>query len=176
MRERLEVNALTDVADFALKAIEQYTPNIEVPPPAVMDQVRRNIEAQVALLTEFGAVTVEELAKLAGSKAKRPGVTVDNWRRAHRIMTVRFRDQTLVPGFLLLETGQPDHTAQPAITQLAEYGGSDWQTALWWTAPAPALDDQRPVDMLLQARDGSVPAVEVKAKLTSAARRRRNWF
>jgi hypothetical protein len=167
---------VTDVADFALKAIERYTPDIEVPPPAVMDQVRRNIEAQVALLTEFGAVTVEELAGLAGSKAKRPNVTVDNWRRAHRIITVRFRDQTLVPGFLLLETGQPDPTAQPAIAQLADYGASDWQAALWWTAAAPTLDDRRPVDILLQARDGSVMAAEVKTKLAGAARRRRDWF
>jgi hypothetical protein len=170
------VSAVTDVADFAMNAIERYAPDIEVPPPAVMDQVRRNIEAQVALLTEFGAVTVEELAKLAGSKAKRPNVTVDNWRRAHRIITVRFRDQTMVPGFLLLETGQPDPTAQPAISQLAEYGASDWQAALWWTAAAPALDDQRPVDVLMQARDGSDVATDAKTKLVGAARRPRDWF
>jgi hypothetical protein len=166
---------VTDTADFALQAIERYAPDIDVPPPAVLDQTRRNIEAQVALLTEFGAVRASGLAEFAGSRAKRPGVTVDNWRRAHRIVTVRYRDETYVPGFLLAEDGQPDPVAQPALAKLAAYGASDWQAALWWIIPASTLDRRRPVDVLLSARDHG-DREHVGKDLEAAATRRRDWF
>lgn len=166
---------MTDTADFTMQAIERYAPEIDVPPPAVLDQARRNIEAQVALLTEFGAVPGSGLAELAGSRAKRPGVTVDNWRRAHRIVTVRYRDEIYVPGFLLGENGQPDPVAQPALAQLAGYGASDWEAALWWTIPAPALDGRRPVDVLLAARDHG-DREHARKELQAAATRRRDWF
>lgn len=40
--------------------IDRYAPQIPVPPPYVLDQVRRNLERRVALLEEFGALTPEE--------------------------------------------------------------------------------------------------------------------
>lgn len=175
MRPSEGKEAISDIADFAQGAIERFAPDFEVPPPAVLDQVRRNIAAQVALLREFGALTAAELAELAGSRAKRPGVTVDNWRRAHRIVTVRYRDRSLVPGFLLGPGGQPDPTAQPALARLAEYGATDWQTALWWTMPASALGGRRPVDVLLESRQRG-DSEHARGQLAEAADRRRDWF
>lgn len=168
---------MADVAAATLEAIARYAPDIDVPPPAVLDQARRNIALQVALLQEFGAVSAAELAKLAGSRARRPGTTVDNWRRAHKIVAVHWHGDTLVPGFLLVDGGLPDPAAQPALRTLAAQGFSNWQAALWWTVPAAALDGARPVDVLLAARhagpDERSAAVE---RLAAGAQRRRDWF
>ncbi len=172
---------MADAAASTLEAIERYAPDIDVPPPAVLDQARRNLELRVAMLREFGAIGAAELAELVGSQARRPGTTVDNWRRAHRIVAVRWHDKTVVPGFVLLEGGQPDPAARAALAVLDEQGFGDWQQALWWTAPAPALDGVRPVDVLLAARrrgHAGAPAAggDVSEQLAAAASRRRDWF
>lgn len=168
---------MADVATFTQDAIAHYAPDIDIPQPAVLDQVRRNIELQVDMLREFGAVTAGELADLTGSRAKRARTTVDNWRRAHKIVTIRWRDQTLVPGFLLFPDAHPDPVAQPVLARLADQGFSDWQAALWWTVPAPALDGARPVDLLLKAREASADeASRLAGRLVGAATRRRDWF
>lgn len=171
---------MVDVAGFTQEMIARYAPDIDVPAPAALDQARRNIALQADLLREFGAISVADVAELAGSRAKRPTTTVDNWRRAHKIVTVRWRDRTLVPGFLLGGDGQPDPVAQPALACLAEQGFTDWQAALWWTVPAPALDGQRPVDVLVAAHkemDGAENGEpSVAEQLAGAAVRRRDWF
>jgi hypothetical protein len=109
------VGATADTATTTLEAIERYAPDIDVPPPAVLDQARRNLQLRVAMLREFGAVSAAELADLVGSTARRPATLVDNWRRAHRVVAVRWRDKTLVPGFFLLEDGQPDPAARGVL-------------------------------------------------------------
>lgn len=168
---------MADVLSSMLEAIERYAPDIDVPPPAVLDQARRNLQLRVALLREFGAVSAGDLAELAGSRARRASTTVDNWRRAHRIVAVRWHDDTLVPGFLLTTAAVPDPVARPALTVLAEQGFSDWQAAVWWTVPAPDLDGRRPVDVLLEARDGDAETGRrAAADLKAVAHRRRDWF
>jgi hypothetical protein len=176
----MEVVLVADVAGFTQDAIARYAPDIDIPPPAVLDQARRNIALQVDLLREFGAISAADLAELAGSRAKRPTTTVDNWRRAHKVVTVRWREQTLVPGFLLGADGQPNLVAQPALTCLADQGFTDWQATLWWTVPAPALDGERPVDLLVAAPKNIVGSENgepsVAERLAAAAVRRRDWF
>jgi hypothetical protein len=172
---------MADAAASTLEAIERYAPDIDVPPPAVLDQARRNLELRVAMLREFGAIGSAELAELVGSQARRPGTTVDNWRRAHRVVAVRYRDKTVVPGFLLLEGGQPDPAARAALAILDEQGFGEWQQALWWTVPSPALDGARPVDVLLAARRREHVGArgeggDASEQLAGAARRRRDWF
>ncbi|MHB1739762.1 MAG: hypothetical protein ACYCXA_09860 [Actinomycetes bacterium] len=78
------------MAASTLEAIARYAPQIDIPPPAVLDQARRNIQLRVAMLTEFGALSAGEVAELTGSRARRPGGTADNWRRAHKIVAVRW--------------------------------------------------------------------------------------
>jgi hypothetical protein len=167
---------MADVAGATLEAIARYAPVIDVPPPAVLDQARRNIEAQVALLQEFGGETAERLAARVGSKARRAGSMVENWRRAHRVVTVRWHDDQFVPGFLLRADFQPNPDARAALTVLHEQGFSDWQAALWWTLPAPALEGRRPVDVLLDESAGRANSAAVGERLAVAARRRRDWF
>jgi hypothetical protein len=153
---------------------ERYAPEIAVPTPAMIDQLRRNLALRVALLNEFGAVPAEEISELVGSSAQRRSSTIDNWRRSYRILAVRWRDQTLVPGFQLLRDGQPDPNLRRVLELLAKQGFGAWQAALWWVLPTPALDGARPVDLLLKirGREGSAGPEQ----LLRAANRPEDWF
>lgn len=155
---------------------DRYSPEIPIPSPATIEQVRRNLELRVSLLTEFGAVSADEVAELVGSEAKRPSATVENWRRSNRVVAVRWRNQTLVPGFQLLSDGQPDGNLRPVLKVLRDQGFSDWAAALWWVLPSPGLGGGRPVDLLLGIREDGERVSEGRERLVRAARRRRDWF
>jgi hypothetical protein len=165
---------LVSVAAATAEIIDRYAPDIDIPPPVVLEQARRNLALRVAMLEEFGAVDPKELATLVGSTARNPATTVDNWRRADRIVTVRWQGRTLVPGFQLLESGQPDPAVRPVLQALRSYGMSDWEQSLWFLVPSPVLGGARPVDRLLALRQQ--PGAEGTAELAAAAARRRDWF
>lgn len=164
-----------NLAAFAHDLVDRYAPDIDVPPPAVLDQVRRNAQLRVSLLQEFGAVTAEEVADLVGSRAARRRTVVDNWVRSDRVVAVGWRGETLVPGFQLLPDAQPDPLLQPVLASLRAYGAESWERALWWTLPAPRLSGRRPVDLLLESRTASDRG-EMSEVLLSAAQRTREWF
>jgi hypothetical protein len=120
------------------------------------------------------SIDPRELAVLVGSAARNPASTVDCWRRADRIVTVRWQGRTPVPGFQLLGSGQPDPDVRPILQVLRSYGMNDWEQALWFVVPNPALDGARPVDRLLALRTGLT--ADERAELVAAAERRRDWF
>lgn len=157
-------------SDATIEAIERYAPDIDIPPPAILDQARRNLQARVAMLREFGASEPSEIANLIGSEAKNPANVTDNWRRAHKVVAVKWRGRTLVPGFMLVADGTPNLLLRPVLTQFHEYGMTDWQAALWWMISNPKLEGMRPVDVLLRDQQGSGEA------LIEAAHRDREWF
>jgi hypothetical protein len=164
-------------AALASELVERYSPSIEVPPPAVLDQVRRNAQLRTAMLQEFGAVDARELADLVGSKARNRLSTVDNWRRAGRVIVVPWHGRALVPGFQLLADGSPDPGLRPVLRILDDQGFGPWEQALWWVVPAPRLEGARPVDLLLRAREMTPEGAEqVEARLVHAAVRPRDWF
>jgi hypothetical protein len=70
------------VAAATAELIDRYAPDIEIPPPVVLEQARRNLALRVRMLEEFGAVDPGELAALVGSAARNSASTVDNWRLA----------------------------------------------------------------------------------------------
>lgn len=166
---------MADVAQATTELIDRYAPDIDVPPPVVLEQARRNLALRVRMLEEFGALEPRELAELVGSTARNPSSTVDNWRRADRITTVRWKGRTLVPGFQLLPSAQPDPAVQLVLRVLRAYGMSDWEQALWFVVPCPALGGSRPVDRLLALRR-SADTGDGAARLAAAAQRRRDWF
>jgi hypothetical protein len=172
--DRSEVDIMNDVAQATVELIDRYSPDIDVPPPVVLEQARRNLALRVRMLEEFGAVEPAELARLVGSAARNPASTADNWRRADRIVTVRWKGRTLVPGFQLLQSGKPDPTVARLLRVLRAYGMDDWEQALWFVVPCPVLDGRRPVDQLLALRQQ--PSTNSADELVAAAERRRDWF
>lgn len=164
-------------ASLTAALVDRYSPSIDVPPPAVLDQVRRNAQLRTSMLTEFGALDAHELSDLAGSRARNRLSMADNWRRAGRIIVVPWHGQTLVPGFQLLPDGSPDPRLRPVLAVLREQGFGPWEQALWWVLPAPRLGGARPVDHLLGARALQAQQAEtVRDRLIEAARRQRDWF
>lgn len=165
---------MVEVGQATVEMIDRYSPDIDVPPPVVLEQARRNLALRVAMLEEFGAVEPAELARLVGSAARNPASTVDNWRRADRIVTVRWKGRTLVPGFQLLESGKPEPAMQEALRVLRGYGMGEWERALWFVLPNPALGGRRPVDRMVELRKSR--SADGGPELAEAARRRRDWF
>lgn len=165
---------MADVVRATSELIDRYSPDIDVPPPVVLEQARRNLALRVRMLEEFGAVEPRELAELVGSTARNPSSTVDNWRRADRIVTVRWKGRTMVPGFQLLASAQPDPNLHNVLRALRAQRMSEWEQALWFVVPAPALGGSRPVDRLLELRDRPDP--RGTAEVAAAAERRRDWF
>jgi hypothetical protein len=143
--------------DLQNELVERYTPDIDVPPPALLTQVRWNIEARVDLLMAYGALTAAELAELHGSKARNRNTLVDNWRRSKRVLTVSFRGRTLVPAFQITSDGSP-HPVLAAVLPLLLSGGSEWAAALWFTAPNGFFDWAKPADLLVGRADTPVTA------------------
>lgn len=164
------------LAELTHGLVDRYSPEVDVPPPAVLDQVRRNAQLRTSLLQEFGAISVDELADLVGSRATKRRTTIDNWVRADRVVAVVWHGRSLVPGFQLLPDGRPDRLLQPALRALHTHGAGAWERALWWTVPARLLDGARPVDVLLRARDAAAAErASVAERLERAASRRRDW-
>jgi hypothetical protein len=122
---------------------------VSVPTPAVVLQARRNAEARVALLAEFGALRSQEVADLAESRATNRAALANRWRAENRVVAVPVGDELLYPGFQFNAEGQPKPAIKPTIDLLrSDPHATDWQIALWFVAPTSWLGRRRPVDLL----------------------------
>jgi hypothetical protein len=130
--------------------IRRHADQVQVPPPAVLDQVRLGLQARAALLAEYGAHTLDTLADAqpTGSPHEH-AAQVRQWQNEGRLLTVPWRGQRLLPGFQFAD----GHTPHPVLADItaALAGRSDWGRALWWPWPHELLDDQRPIDLLTGA-------------------------
>lgn len=143
--------------DLRDELIERFTPEVEVPSPAMMSQVRRTIEARMRLLQTYGAYTPAELADLYGSAARNRGALMDNWRRAQKLLVVSFRGRLLVPAFQVTADGSPHPVLADLIRILRPASSSDWSVALWFISPNGAFPDwAKPADLLVARRDEPV--------------------
>lgn len=133
--------------------IRRHMPAVAIPPPAIVEQARRNVALRVAILEEFGAVTAEQIAELSASQAKNVSNTLNNWQRHNRVAAVEHGGRLYVPGFFLLGNGQPDPVAKEVLRRLDQRGFDGWSKTIWWMGPLASLDDRRPVDILLEFRD-----------------------
>lgn len=141
--------------------IEAMLPDLTLPSPAAVLQARRNGAARLALAKEHGFLTSGDIADLNQSAAKNRAALANRWKREGRVFAVEQRGADLFPAFQLDERGQPREVIARVLAAMG--GARGWETALWFTAANPYLDDQRPVDLLAGAPERVVGAAEQAA-------------
>ncbi len=99
------------------------------------------------LKDEFGLLTSEDIAQLAGGSLKNPSSLATGWARRGKIVAIKAGVGNLYPGFQFdLVTGSP----LPVMADLvAVWGTTDpVGLALWCVSPNEWLSGARPVDLL----------------------------
>lgn len=140
---------------------------LAVPPPLI-EQVRRNAEAQAELADEFGMLTAAQVHTISGSSAQNTSARASRLRKEGRIFCIDADGATLFPGFQFDDRGRP----REVIAQvLAAFGPKlrGWELALWFTSANVWLGDARPVDKLEDAPDEVVQAAARLAEEILAA-------
>lgn len=132
------------------RMIESMTPPMTVPLPVQVLQARRNAQARMAMLQEFGAVTSAELGELAGSRASNKAALAHRWKADGRIFAVTHQGTTYFPGFQFAPNGQPLDVIAEVLTILEPILGG-WELALWFGSANGWLGGKRPVDFLTDA-------------------------
>lgn len=130
---------------------ETWQSEPEIIPEEMTDVETRRFINESALrqrfINEQGAVSIAALTS--------PTATVRNWERAHKIVVLSHQDLKLIPAFMLTNEMAPEPMVGAALQKLYARGFSDWAQALWWIIPNEDLDDDRPVDVLSSARNGT---------------------
>jgi hypothetical protein len=119
----------------------------EIPSRAAVLQARRNAEARMELLREFGFLTAEEIAK-GRSRAANRSAMAGRWRSEGRIFSVEWKGRALYPGFQFDEQGAPLPIVARVLAALPRDRMSEWEVALWWTSANGWLSGARPVDRI----------------------------
>jgi hypothetical protein len=133
-----------------------------VPSQAAVLQARRNAEARIELLEEFGYFTAEQVAE-GRSRASNRSALAGRWRREGRIFAVDWKGSILYPGFQFDEQRAPRPPIRQVLAALPRDRMSDWEVALWWTAANGWLSGARPVDRLDDADPHAI--VDAAARL-----------
>ena len=120
----------------------------QVPPPSWFAQAQRNAQARQQFLEEFGALTSEEVASLAGSQATNRRAMAHRWQTDKRIFSVVHHGQVVYPGFQFdAVAGRPKPAVAEVLAALPR-AMNGWALALWWSTPSDLLDWARPVDLI----------------------------
>ncbi len=130
------------------RIIEAVVPSLmDRPPPAFIDQARRNAEARTAFLQKYEVLDADQVHELFGSRARNRSALAARWRSGKKIFAVQHRGRFLYPAFQFDAQGRPRQVISKVLAVLGtEVGG--WQTALWFATPNGWLDEEKPVDML----------------------------
>jgi hypothetical protein len=124
--------------------------------PLVAAVLRRDADARLALVREWGASSAAELADRAGANASDRAALAAAWTSRGRIIGVDWGGRTVYPAFQFASDGQPRPVIGRVLAHLRRAGLTDWQAMLWFASPNAWLDDRRPVDVL----DDAPAAVE----------------
>jgi hypothetical protein len=144
--------------------VDMLVPEAAVPQPAQLLQARRNAEARVELLHEFGAYTATQLAEVAGSSARNPSALAGRWRAEGKVLGLTHHGQTYYPAFQFDDDGRPLPVIRSVRRVLGERGFTEWQSALWLTSAHGRLAGGRPVDLLVKEPGRVVALAESEAQ------------
>lgn len=137
-----------------------------IPSPRWWAQLRRNAQARTEFLEEFGALTSEQVAELLGYRASNVRAAASRLASRGAVFAVDVGGKRLFPGFQFSPETQ---TVKPAVGEVLaalpeSLRETEWQLALWWVTPSPALDWERPVDLLDTHPERLVLAAEVERR------------
>jgi hypothetical protein len=128
--------------------------------PAAAQQARRNAEARQELIDEFGLFDSDQLAEMAGSKAKNRSATASRWLAERRVFAVEHLGHRYFPAFQFGIDNRPRPVVRRILEVFEPHGLQGWELALWFTTASGWLDDQRPVDRLAGTPDDVVMSAE----------------
>ena len=112
-------------------------------------EARRWKEIRDGFLEEHKSVTAPELAKLTGSKAGNPSSRAYTWAKKGLIFSVNDGSADRYPLFQLRPDDGKPRPEIKAILEVLKSKLSNWQVAIWFTAPNAWTGDwRRPVDLL----------------------------
>ena len=131
--------------------------NQDMPSPLEVLQARRNAEARLLLLQEFGGLTSSEVADLVGSEGRNRASLAPRWRKKGRLLGIPYKGAVLYPAFQFHRRTVVSVVPE-IIGEFAGAGVDGWEIALWFTAPNSLLGERRPVDLLLEEPDRVVDA------------------
>jgi hypothetical protein len=126
--------------------------------PAVL-QARRNAEARLALISEFGLLSSADITELAGSRAKNKASLANRWKQEGRIFSVPHQGVDSFPGYQFDQDGRPLPIMAPVLATLGRRS-KGWELALWFLAANGWLGGRRPVDLLHSEAEKVAQAAE----------------
>jgi len=165
-----EILAYADAMDHLVRErrsfsrmVEAMLPEAPLPSSPAVLQARRNAEARLGLIAEFGLLSSAKVAGLAGSRAKNKASLANRWKQEGRIFSVTYHGTTYYPGYQFDDQGRP----RPVIAEVIRTLGSkstEWELALWFLGNAGWLDGRRPVDLLESEPEEVAQAAEREAE------------
>ena len=129
------------------ETVEAMTPE-SVPSQPAVEQMRRNAEARHRFLAEHGALASEEVAEIAGSRARNRAARAYRLQRGQKVFAVRYHGRTLFPAFQFEADGEVRLAIPQVLRALHDRGLSGWEMALWFVAGSSFLGGRRPLDLL----------------------------
>jgi hypothetical protein len=126
---------------------EQMTPPVDIVSEAGAVLSQRNGQRRAELLSEFGALTGEQIAD-ERSRARNRHALAARWRKEGRLFGVPYQGQTVYPRFQFDDDGELRTVVADVLAHLPVDRMSPWEVALWWTASNGWLRGRRPVDLL----------------------------
>ncbi len=162
-RHRLRIEELVDA----------LLPRIDVPPPAALEQARRQAVVRLRLLRDVGAYSADEVAELAGSRAANRSALASRWRREGRIFAVPYDNREVYLGLQFDAAGRPLPGVAAVLAILA--GWPPWDIALWFVSDNPWLERRRPADLVAEQSHRVARAAAADAAARAGGASRHEW-
>jgi len=131
------------------RLVEALLPALDVPKPALLESARKQAMQRTRILRDFGGVTANDIAAMAGSSAGNRSQLAYRWRKERRVFGVPHRGVTYYLSFQFDDDGQP----LPVIAEVLRAIGTrdPWDVAAWFVLPCGLLDQRPPVELLSTA-------------------------
>jgi hypothetical protein len=162
LQERRAPDARRELA----RALGPSLADLDPVPYATVEQARRLAALRGSLL-RGGALSTAAIARARGMTANNARQWISRLRKAHRLFTVTYEGETLVPAFLLDDELEPKREAHQVVKPLREAGEDGWALWAWFATPSAWLDGRVPAEVL--ATDPELVAESARQRAASAA-------